>query len=88
MFAVNNGVVEIVVNTQVIEEVHSGSVFGEMALIEDKPRSATAIARGTCSLVAIDRSRFTFLVQQTPYFALQRMAIMADRLRRLDRRVL
>jgi len=33
--------------------------------------------------VPIGERRFTFLVQQTPFFAIQVMRIMADRLRRL-----
>jgi CRP-like cAMP-binding protein len=35
-------------------------------------------------LVAIDERRFNFLVQQTPFFALQVMRIMSERLRAQD----
>jgi CRP-like cAMP-binding protein len=48
----------------------------------DKPRSALAIARIDCRLVPIDEKRFTFLVQQTPYFSIQVMRVIAERLRR------
>ena len=57
-------------------------MFGEMALIDREPRSATAIAETDCELVVIDKRRFWFLVQETPYFAEIVMRVMADRLRR------
>ncbi|HEU5100134.1 MAG TPA: Crp/Fnr family transcriptional regulator [Roseiflexaceae bacterium] len=59
-----------------------GGIVGEMALIDDRPRSATAVAATDCRLVPIDERRFTFLVQQTPMFALAVMRVMAERLRR------
>lgn len=56
-----------------------------MALIEDEPRSATATAVGRVRLAMISEQRFTFLVQQTPYFALHVMGVLAGRLRSMDR---
>jgi CRP-like cAMP-binding protein len=56
-----------------------------MALLDKTPRSATAVAKTDCKLVAVDERRFKFLVQQTPHFSLQLMRIIADRLRRMDR---
>jgi CRP-like cAMP-binding protein len=53
-----------------------------MAVIDREPRSASAVARSACGLVAIDKRRFWFLVQETPYFAEIVMRVMADRLRR------
>ncbi|MGH7959663.1 MAG: cyclic nucleotide-binding domain-containing protein [Opitutaceae bacterium] len=84
MFAVPNGTVDLVMHGKVVETVEAGGVFGEMALIEDKPRSATAVVRREAKLVTIDRKRFMFLVQQNPFFALQLMTVMAERLRRMD----
>jgi CRP-like cAMP-binding protein len=82
MFAVIEGEVEIRYRGQPLETVREGGIFGEMALISDQPRSASATAMTDCKLVAIDEKRFTYLIQQTPFFALQVMRIMADRLRR------
>lgn len=87
MYAVIEGEVDLVVHGQLVETVSAGGVFGEMALIEDRPRLATATARTAARIVAIDRQRFEFLVQQNPYFALQLMAVMAGRLRRMDERL-
>jgi CRP/FNR family transcriptional regulator, cyclic AMP receptor protein len=65
----------------------SGTIFGEMALIDDAPRSATVVAMTECRLLELDRRRFESLVSETPYFALEVMHVMADRLRRTNARV-
>ena len=57
-----------------------------MALIDHAPRVATVVARTPCKLVAITEKRFLFMVQQTPYFSLQIMRVMAERLRNMDAR--
>ncbi len=61
-----------------------GAIFGEMVLVDNSPRSATAIARTDCRVVPISEKRFQFLIQETPYFAIQVMQIMATRLRRMN----
>jgi CRP/FNR family transcriptional regulator, cyclic AMP receptor protein len=80
MFAVVEGKVDIMVKGHLVETVEAGGVFGEMSLIEEKPRNATATVSTDAKLVNIDRKRFLFLVQQNPYFAIQLMQIMAGRL--------
>ena len=87
MFAVIEGKVDIVIHGQLVETVEAGGVFGEMALIEDQPRNATATVTAAAKVVKIDRKRFMFLVQQNPYFAVQLMTVMAGRLRRMDERL-
>ncbi len=85
MYVVKVGQVEIKVGDKQVGIVEAGSIIGEMALIEPGlPRSATAVALVDCELVEIDERSFNFMVQQTPYFALQVMQIMANRLRRMD----
>ncbi len=83
MYAVLGGEVDILVNGKVIETVGSHGIFGEMALVEDQPRSADAVVKTEAKLVKVDRNRFLFMVQQTPYFALHLIAIVTERLRRL-----
>lgn len=83
MYAVIGGEVDIIVNGNVIETVGAGGIFGEMALVEDKPRSANAIVKSDAKLVVVNRNRFLFMVQQTPFFALQLVGIVTERLRRI-----
>jgi CRP/FNR family cyclic AMP-dependent transcriptional regulator len=85
MYVISGGQVDILVGSQVVETAGPGSIVGEMALIDDSPRSATTIAKTDCELVAVDHKRFEFLVQQTPFFALEVMQVMSERLRRTDK---
>lgn len=87
MFAVIEGKVELFIHDQLVETVEPGGVFGEMALVEEQPRIASAFVTEQAKLVSIDRKRFLFLVQQNPFFALQLMTIMAGRLRRMDEKL-
>lgn len=87
MYVVFDGEVEIRTGDNELEAGGPGTIFGEMALIDDEPRSATVVAKTDCQLVPIDRRRFEFMVQETPFFALAVMRIMADRLRRVNTRV-
>jgi CRP/FNR family transcriptional regulator, cyclic AMP receptor protein len=84
MYAVIEGEVDIKVHGDPVYTVGPGEVLGEMALIDRKPRSASAVARTACKLVVIDDKRFTFLIQQTPMFVTQIMKVMADRLRMMN----
>ena len=83
MYAILEGEVEIVVRGRVVDTTGPGGIVGEMALIDAGPRSATVRATTVCKLVPVSQRRFTFLVQQTPFFALQVMRIMSARQRRL-----
>jgi CRP/FNR family cyclic AMP-dependent transcriptional regulator len=65
-----------------IETVGEGGIFGELALIDDGPRSATATAVGETSVVPVDERRFQRCVMQTPYFAQAVMRVRPERLRR------
>jgi len=81
MYVVKQGEVELQINNRPFTTVSAGGILGEMALIDQEPRSLTAVAKTECQLVPIDQKRFGFLVQQTPFFALEVMKIMAERLR-------
>lgn len=81
MYAIQEGEVDIYVADTVIDTHGPGGIFGEMAIIDAGPRSATAIARTAVTLVPITQQRFEFLVQQTPRFAVNVMKVMAERMR-------
>ena len=87
MYVVLEGEVELTIGSTVLEALGPGEPFGEMALIDQAPRTATAIAKTPCKLVVISEKRFLFLVQQSPVFALQIMKVMADRLRKMNARL-
>lgn len=84
MYIVAEGQVNITLNNLVIDTVNPGGIIGELALIDDKPRSASAIAKTDCVLAPVNREHFLILVQRTPLFALQVMRVITERLRRAN----
>jgi len=84
MYVVTSGEVEILLRGRLLETVGTGSVFGEMAIIDDRERSAEAIAKTNVKVVVIDHTRFLYLTKNDPSFALKVMKIITTRLRRLD----
>ena len=84
MYVVRNGEVTIERRGTVMETVGGGGVFGEMALIDGSPRSATVRPRTACEVVPINEKSFLFLVHETPYFVMAVMRTLAARLRRMD----
>lgn len=82
MYVIQDGQVEIVAGERVIDTLGPGGIFGEMALIDNSPRTATARARTDCRVVPIDETQFMNHVHRTPFFAIQVLRIMNERLRR------
>ena len=87
MYVVKEGTVRLEVGGALVETVEAGGCFGEMALIEPSPRSASAKAGSDAVIVPVDAKRFEFLVQQTPFFAVHVMRVLADRLRNMNQRM-
>ena len=81
MFVVVEGEVEIILRGEVLNTLMPGDIFGEMALIDNRPRSAAAKAVAPTKLAPVNRFSFTYYVQNSPFFALDVMEIMAERLR-------
>ena len=81
MYVVLEGEVEIRVKDRAIDTTGAGGIVGEMALVDNRPRSATAVAKTTCKLVPVNERQFNFMVQETPLFAITVMRIMCERLR-------
>ena len=84
MYVLLEGEVDIFLGDLVLETAGPGALLGEMALIDDSPRTANAVAKTPARLAQIDRRRFHFLVQQTPHFATHVMKILANRLRHMN----
>src|SRR5436189_3552962 len=80
MYVLLEGEIDIFLGDFVLETAGPGSLLGEMALIDDTPRTANAVAKKASRLAQIDRRRFHFLVQQTPRSSTRGMKILSDRL--------
>jgi CRP-like cAMP-binding protein len=80
-FVIQSGQVEIQLGNRRLGTLGEHDIFGEMALIDAAPRSATAIAKTDVKIVPVGEKQFLFLVSRTPYFALNVMRTLARRLR-------
>ncbi|MGH8705647.1 MAG: Crp/Fnr family transcriptional regulator [Burkholderiales bacterium] len=80
VYVVLEGSVAIAVRSKVVERVAPGGIFGEMALVDQSARSASATAETDCSLLALNRSDFLSLVKTSPAFGLALLKALADRL--------
>ena len=85
LFVIQSGEVEIRLGNRALETLPQYSIFGEMALIDANPRSATAVAASDVKLVPVTEKQFLFLISNTPHFALNVMRIMARRLRAMNK---
>jgi hypothetical protein len=86
MFIVRTGKIRIYTikngRETVLRTCAKGEIFGEMALVDDKPRAASAIAEeDNTQLIVVDHSKFLYLVNQQPPFALTIMHILCERIR-------
>lgn len=85
MYLVVEGKVSIVTYGTVLENVGMHGIFGELALIDNAPRSAAAIAAEPTEVALIDRDTFLDLVRQKPTFSLYVMRQLATRIRRMNK---
>jgi CRP-like cAMP-binding protein len=67
---------------------HPGDIFGEMAIIEDQPRSATAIAIDQVKLLRFNKENFDLLLQGNPQLAFNILKIFSNRIYDAKRRLL
>jgi CRP-like cAMP-binding protein len=64
-----------------IGTVKAAEIFGELAVIDRAPRSASAVAATPCRVIALDEEKFTQALRLQPTFALMLMSTMIHRLR-------
>ena len=81
MYLLMEGEVTLSVKGKVISAVKAGEIFGEMAAISESPRTATAVAKNACRVIALDDKDFQKALQVKPEFALMLMGMMILRLR-------
>ena len=81
MYLLVEGEVSLVRNRKTLDIVKAGEIFGEIAVITQQPRSASAMARKFCQVLVLDAKQFQQALQATPEFALMLMNIMNNRLR-------
>lgn len=87
MYIVKSGQAEIRVGDRTFYSVGQGETLGEMALLDDAVRSASAVAITHCEVVAIDKPRLLDMVQKQPRIAIEMTRSMVRRLRAMNHQV-
>ncbi len=85
MFIIQSGRVKISKKIRGVEKtlatLEKGEFFGEMAILNDKPRSASAETIEECDMLVIDRKTFDALIRGNVEIAVRFIKRLADRLR-------
>jgi CRP-like cAMP-binding protein len=81
---VKSGRVAIAVGSNIVEVIGPGGTFGEMAVVDQSPRTARAGALEESELVSIDRDTLLSLIKKQPAFAMALLRGIADRLRHMN----
>jgi CRP-like cAMP-binding protein len=87
MYAVLEGTVAVSIDGQVVDRVGPGGVLGELALLGQSPRLASAVADDNCALQPINRNAFLALVKLKPELGVALLTALAERLRFLTSRL-
>ena len=92
LFIIKDGQVKVSIVSEDGREVilslfRDGAVFGELSLLDGKPRSANVIATEPTELIMLRRVDFLQLVSRTPKIAITLLAELASRLRKTDRKI-
>lgn len=75
-----DGEVDVVIDGNVVATRGSGDYFGEIALLSERPRTATVVAKTPVAIEVIGRREFRALVDDQPAIEAQLRAVMAERL--------
>jgi len=81
MYLLLEGEVGIFARDKPVGTIHPGQIFGEMASIDQGPRTGTALARTACRVIALDDRQLRAALGRYPEFALMLMSVMIGRLR-------
>ncbi len=91
LFLIKQGSVRItkLVNQKetTLATLNTGSLFGEMVLFEDAPRSASAYAIENCLLLIIEKEELIRVIEHFPGIAIQLFKVMGSRLRTANEKV-
>lgn len=84
MYVVLDGRVAVSFKDHIVERVGPGGVVGEMALIDQSPRTATATAETECTLLSINRRDFLTFIKTKPEFSMSLLKSLVERLRYMN----
>ena len=92
LFIIHTGQVKVSIVSEdgrevILSMLGEGAVVGELALLDEKPRSANVVATEDTELIMLRRSDFLRLIFKIPKIAISLLAELASRLRKTDRKI-
>jgi CRP/FNR family transcriptional regulator, cyclic AMP receptor protein len=84
LYILLQGRVQISLDEVPLAELEPGTCFGEMALFDAQPRSATATALEDCVCLALSEDNLRALIQKSPQLTLALLQVLGQRLRQLN----
>lgn len=85
MYVVVEGEVEVTLHGESLGVEKEGGIFGEMAMINSASRNSTVTTLSKARLAQLDRDQFRVLVSENAEFSFHVMAVLANRLRAVDK---
>ena len=84
LFIIQKGSVKIIKvtdeNEVLLAVLKTGDIFGEMALLESKPRAASAVAFEDCQLMAVNKENFEHMIQTQPQLIARLTTLLSERI--------
>jgi len=84
MYVVLDGRIAVSLKDRIVERVGPGGVVGEIALIDQSPRTATATAETVSTLLSINRRDFLTFIKTKPDFSMSLLKSLVERLRHMN----
>jgi CRP-like cAMP-binding protein len=88
MYVIQSGKVEISIKSGsediLVNRLQSGDIFGEMALFEKLPRSATALAEGDTRILSVDKKKLFTTISKDPSVVLKILEVLSGKLRQIS----
>ncbi len=81
MGVVLSGSCKVMRHGEAVAQIGPGQVFGEMSLIDDRPRSATVVADTPTQAAVISTSEFRAQIRENPDIAINLLKTLSTRLR-------
>ena len=85
-YLIQSGAVDIVVarsgKDEVVDSLAAGELLGEMALVDARPRSATAVANQATNCIVITRTDFEHRLEKSDPFVRSMVKVLVRRLRK------
>ena len=87
LYIIQSGMVEILVDDNVVELCGPNEALGFMSMIDDAPRASTARVKDAAEVSVLDKRKFRFMIDEIPNFSFYIMGAMARRIRGLGKTI-